>query len=115
MQPPDRGDVDTDDPRCDHGTCVTPLWLRLFRDNGRGSKLARRMSSRIRRMDALVGSLIFLICFAVFRSAPNDQHTDSRYSMLLAENLLRHGDFDLSRYDLPDNDYRLQGVGSHRY
>ena len=35
--------------------------------------------------------------------------------MLLADNLLRHGDFTLDRYDLPPSDYRLQSVDGHRY
>jgi hypothetical protein len=35
--------------------------------------------------------------------------------MLLAENLLQHGNFTLERYALPESDYRLQSTGGHRY
>jgi hypothetical protein len=48
-------------------------------------------------------------------SAPVQQLHDCKYTMLLAENILRHGDFDLSRYDLPSDDYRLRPHGAHRY
>jgi hypothetical protein len=68
-----------------------------------------------RRADGLSCALIALLCFAVFRSAPNLQFGDSQYAMLLAENLLRHGDLALERYDLPEHDYRLERVGGHRY
>lgn len=43
------------------------------------------------------------------------QAGDSRYSMLLAENLLRHGSFTLDRYDLPESDYQIERVAGHRY
>jgi hypothetical protein len=68
-----------------------------------------------RRGDAFWGALVFLCAFLVFRSAPLQQPGDSRYTMLLAENLLRYHDFDLERYGLPDPDYRLQTVNGHRY
>ncbi len=68
-----------------------------------------------RRVDALVGALILIVSFSVFVRAPIQQAGDSRYSMLLAENLLRHGEFTLDRYDLPDPDYHLQNIGGHRY
>jgi hypothetical protein len=76
------------------------------------STTARRVQ---RRIDALVGCLVFVLCFFVFRRAPIQQAGDSRYSMLLAENLLRHGDFTLERYSLPESDYRLQNIRGHRY
>jgi hypothetical protein len=74
--------------------------------------VARRLHGRL---DALMGCIVFLVCFLVFRIAPIQQAGDSRYTMLLAENLLRHGDFALERYDLPPSDYRIQDVGGHRY
>src|SRR5882672_1160934 len=68
-----------------------------------------------RRMDILSGALIFLVSFWVFRHAPIQQAGDSRYWMLLSENLLHYGDFALDRYDLPESDYQLQRIGEHRY
>jgi hypothetical protein len=62
-----------------------------------------------------VGCLVFVFCFLVFHRAPVQQAGDSRYSMLLSENLLRHGDFTLERYSLPESDYRIQDIGGHRY
>jgi hypothetical protein len=40
---------------------------------------------------------------------------DSKYTMLLAENIGRHHDLDLARYGLPADDYHLVTVGNHRY
>jgi hypothetical protein len=68
-----------------------------------------------RRTDALLGSLILIVSFGVFRIAPVQQAGDSLYSMLLAENLIHHGDFTLERYHLPEVDYRLESAGGHRY
>jgi hypothetical protein len=68
-----------------------------------------------RRTDVFVASLIFIATFWVFRHAPIQQAGDSQYSMLLAESLLRHGDFLLDRYHLPESDYRLQRIGGHVY
>ncbi len=68
------------------------------------------------RRDLAIGGLILVLCFWAFRHLPMQQGGgDSRYSMLLAENLLRHRDFTLERYDLPRPDYRLEDVGGHRY
>jgi hypothetical protein len=68
-----------------------------------------------REWEALVAALVWGVSFLVYRSAPVQQLHDSRYTMLLAENLLRHGDLDLSRYDLPSDDYRLRTQGAQRY
>ena len=66
--------------------------------------------------EAAICGLIFLSCFLSFRHAPIQQTGgDDRYSLLLAENLLRHRDFTLERYRLPTPDYRLEDVGEHRY
>ena len=35
--------------------------------------------------------------------------------MLLSENIIRHHDFALDRYHLPDNDYRIERVGGKQY
>jgi hypothetical protein len=70
----------------------------------------------VRRRDLMIGGLVFVLCFWVFRHVPMRQvGGDSRYSILLAESLLRHRDFTLERYDLPRPDYRLEDVGGHRY
>ncbi len=66
--------------------------------------------------DAVAAALVFVACFAIFRTAPVSQAgADSRYSMLLSENLLRHRQFALERYDLPRPDYRLIESGGHLY
>jgi hypothetical protein len=70
-------------------------------------------SSAIRRMLPVVG--VWLAALIVFRAAPVQQLHDSKYTMLVAENLLRHRDLDLARYHLPADDYRLRQVGPHRY
>jgi hypothetical protein len=68
------------------------------------------------RREAAVCGLIFLSCFLLFLHAPIQQTGgDDRYSLLLAENLLRHRDFTLERYRLPRPDYRLEDIGEHRY
>jgi hypothetical protein len=68
-----------------------------------------------RRLDWIVGAILFILSFAVFQSASVQQAGDSKYTMLLAENVLRHGDFTLERYHLPASDYRIQTVGDHEY
>jgi hypothetical protein len=78
-----------------------------------GSRAADRLIDR--RLDGLLGALILLVSFSVFLRAPIQQAGDSRYTMLLAENILRTGDFTLDRYNLPDPDYHLQDVEGHRY
>ena len=67
------------------------------------------------RRDAIAAGIVFIACFFVFRTAPIRQVLDSRYAMLLSENLIRYGGFALDRYHLPEFDYRLQWVGGHRY
>jgi hypothetical protein len=78
--------------------------------SGRGTGRWRR-----RAREVLLVTLVWLATFRVFRSAPIQQLHDSRYTILLAENILRHRDFDLARYDLPSNDHHLRTFGSHRY
>lgn len=75
-----------------------------------------RSTELVLRRDLVACALIFLSCFLLFRRAPIRQAGgDDRYSLLLAENLLRHGDFTLERYRLPRPDYRLEDAGKHRY
>ena len=67
-----------------------------------------------RKREVVVMLAIWLAAYAVFRCAPIRQLHDSKYTMLLAENIIRHHDRDLSRYGLPSDDYRLVTVGARR-
>ena len=79
---------------------------------------ARDEPARLQRGDPRVdlgwGLLILVTCFAVFRMAPIQQAYDSRYSLLVADNLLRHGTLALDDYHLSP-DYRLEAAGGHSY
>ena len=68
-----------------------------------------------RRADLFVSAIILVAAFQLFWRAPNVQPGDSRYSMLLAENILRHGEASLDRYNLPLKDYQLEQAGGHVY
>jgi hypothetical protein len=63
----------------------------------------------------LFGTLVFMLSFMAFHYAPIRQTGDSRYTMLLADTLFRHGEFRLDRYHLPESDYRIQHVDGHDY
>jgi len=65
--------------------------------------------------DLLVGIVIVFASFWLFQRAPIQEPYDSRYAMLLAENLSQHGDFALDRYGLQEPDYRLQRIDGHVY
>jgi hypothetical protein len=67
------------------------------------------------RVDVFLGILVLVLSFCAFRRAPMQQMGDSRYAMLLADNLLRHGDFALDRYRLPAGEYQIEHVGGHDY
>jgi hypothetical protein len=61
---------------------------------------------------------LFAVSFAVFLTSPNHRMTDSGYALLVSENLLRHADLDLGRYQLEgarSANYRLTHVGPHVY
>ena len=63
-------------------------------------------------------ALLFLSSFAVFLGSPNHQMTDSGYALLVGENLIRHGDLDLGRYQLESvrgSNYRLEHTGAHTF
>ena len=63
-----------------------------------------------------VALAIAATCYAVFHYAPVQQSGgDSRYALLLSDNLIRHRDFHLERYQLPNQDYRLESVSGHRF
>lgn len=55
-------------------------------------------STLLRRRDAWAGLLIFCVTFSLFFISPVYQVSDSHYSMLLSENLLKHGTFAMDRY-----------------
>lgn len=50
------------------------------------------------RRDGVTAVLLGIACGAVFLLSPNRQVTDSHFTVLLSENLLRHGSFALDRY-----------------
>jgi hypothetical protein len=75
-----------------------------------------KLKDLVSRRELLITGLVFILCLWVFRHVPIQQvGGDDRYSMLLSENLLRHRDFTLERYDLPRPDYRLEDIDEHRY
>src|SRR5947209_3322133 len=80
------------------------------------------------RSDFLIAALIFCVALVVFRLSPVHQVTDSRYSMLVSQSLLKYGTFRLDHYDVPHaapfnrGDYVMDGpfyqleyVGDHIY
>jgi predicted dehydrogenase len=56
------------------------------------------------RRDALAAVSAALLAFAIFLASPVRQVTDSHYSLLLSENLYRHGTGVLNRYFVPPLD-----------
>ena len=65
------------------------------------------------KRSALLPAGLFLLSLSAFLGAPNHQMTDSGYALLVSENLLRHGDLDLARYQLEKDgrpNYRLVHV-----
>jgi hypothetical protein len=71
--------------------------------------------SFFRAREAVAVLAVWVAATTVFARAPVRQLHDSKYTMLLAETVLRHGDLDLARYHLPPDDYRLRIAGLHRY
>src|SRR5438132_1747144 len=80
------------------------------------------------KQDWLAGGSIFVFTLLVFWFSPVHQLTDSNYSMLLSESLLRHRSFALDNYNIPrltpryhDNTfkngemYQLELVDPHLY
>ncbi len=60
-----------------------------------------RSGVTLSRNDLLTTSLIFLAALLVFWFSPVSQVTDSHYSLLLSESLLRHRTFTLDHYAIP--------------
>jgi hypothetical protein len=83
---------------------------------------------QISKTDYGAAALIFLVALLAFWFSPVHQLTDSNYSMLLSESLLKHRSFALDSYQIPrrepryhDNTYKngemyqLELVGPHLY
>lgn len=62
-------------------------------------------------------AVIFVITAAIFLASPVRGLTDSRYSPLVGEALLRHGSFVLDQFflDRTDLSYQLERIGGHLY
>jgi hypothetical protein len=86
------------------------------------------MSISTSQRDWLVAGSIFVVALLVFWFSPVHQLTDSNYSILLSESLLKHRSFTLDSYNIPrqqpryhDNTfkngemYQLETVGPHLY
>ena len=56
---------------------------------------------RFSRFDYLAGGILFLVTLVVFWLSPVTQVSDSQYSLLLSDSLLRHQTFKLDQYGLP--------------
>lgn len=67
------------------------------------------------RLDHLVGAIIFLTTLLIFWFSPVYQVTDSKYSMMVSESLLKHRTFALDNYAVPRlapverEDYTMDG------
>jgi hypothetical protein len=61
--------------------------------------------------------MIFAVTSAIFLASPVRGCTDSRYSILVSEALLRHGSFVLDQWfrDRADLPYQVETVGGHVY
>src|SRR5213080_4733847 len=86
------------------------------------------MSISTSQKDYLLALSIFALALLVFWFSPVHQITDSNYSMLLSEGLIKHHSFALDNYKIPrfspryhDNTYKngdmyqLELVGPHLY
>ena len=51
--------------------------------------------------DSVTAAVLFVLAFVVFLRAPIHDVTDSAYSMLASESLMRHHTFTLDAYSLP--------------
>lgn len=84
--------------------------------------------SRWLRSKPVVASLIFCLTLLIFVSSHVHQVTDSNYSMLVSESLVKHGSFTLDHYALPRYEptwegyyfkdgplYQLEIVDGHLY
>jgi hypothetical protein len=77
---------------------------------------SRNAATGFTRRDLIVSLVIVAASYVVFRHAPvHESGGDSRYTLLLSENLLRHRDLHLERYSLPTEDYRLRDEAGHRF
>lgn len=56
---------------------------------------------RSSQLDHLAGGILFLVTLIVFWLSPVSQVSDSQYSLLVSDSLLRHRTFNLDQYGLP--------------
>jgi hypothetical protein len=56
---------------------------------------------RFSQLDYLAGGILFLVTLIVFWLSPVSQVSDSQYSLLVSDSLLRHRTFNLDQYGLP--------------
>lgn len=85
------------------GSYLLPYAIRPANNTGYNSHVfdsAHSAPSRV-SLDFLNGALIFVLSLLVFWFSPVHQVTDSQYSMLLSESLLRHRSFVLDGFNLP--------------
>src|SRR5437764_13159531 len=77
------------------------------------------------KSDYLLGALIFVVTLLIFDISPVRVMTDSNYSMLLSENLLKYHTFEMDHYKLVRQkqladgqmvdvfDYQLEEINGH--
>jgi len=78
--------------------------------------------------DLLIGVTLFVVTLATFYACPNYDFSDSKYTLVVSETLLKHRSFALDSVDLPRLDrkdegnyisdgrvYQLEWVGDHLY
>ncbi len=63
--------------------------------------LKHPLNGHMLKSDHFIGGLIFIVCFLIFLVSPVHQLSDSQYSILLSESLLKHGSFALDGYAIP--------------
>ena len=61
------------------------------------------------KRDLLIGLLIFVVAFAVFLCSPVRPISDSLYTFVVSESLLKHGSFAIDQFGVPRNEPRYNG------
>jgi hypothetical protein len=71
----------------------------------------------MKRRDALLAPLLFLLVFGVYSTSRVHEAMDSRWSIHLAKSIITEGNLDLDEYNqvIPVDDYRTEWVDGHRY
>jgi hypothetical protein len=69
-----------------------------------------------RHVDKLASATIFILVLLVFLKSPVHQVSDSRYTLVISDSLIRHGSFDLARYfQLPLDPEKFPGLVANGY